>query len=970
MDKSPVVSQQSRSRLLSSYLKSPSPKKQFKDSHCFFCPELTRSGNSLALHLSQSNTCKKNYFQNFKVNSLDAIIVSQFLCYFCPESSSNNRISHHLKHSPQCLQKYKDKFSVQSMKDLLPVLEKLRRKMRPSRSRASRRLETSKKNDKKDEKERTKTKVDLINQFRRETVYSNTRLCHNCGGNFTESRAEVVSPDQEKELEKDPVNRKKRRFEKYFVCLNCKDGKKKLSVTKNLNISVCGNDENILVIPESINQPSNDTGEQVKITSSTTLMLPCSVDALSLLDTGKLKCRSEDVGIIYQKESISPTLLAILYENEAFKFKRAKYFGDRFNGKLREDSDKTLVSADKVVTDFTIVGSDAWRNIEEANMKHRMEQNGTVCFSVSISLKLSPEVLATCLIQKNIVVSATFDGKSTSELETKYLIHNHQADVDCGASCVKQKLEDYLNVDDKQDIKLKTKHLSTYVSSSQNKLNSFVRNFVKSSASDLHSEDFHFELTFSYKGMIKIEGFCWPSQLNNLNIQVTKPQIEPEVRTESIRYIDSAICTTSDAQLLKAKYLLSDAEANEVSQLVNGLQFHFCQDENCKYCIQPKLPSLETMLIECPKNPGNLMAAKLLNNFIISKLRELKEVEVTSLKSGEWIENVFEQYSGNCVTDDNAVKLILADETFKFEIDDRMKSQLKKYKNAKLAIYHYSISSGEEPVCFDVVLQRLTVKDCFLKAFNLPLLKAFGSEVQVLPCNGFEALSKRSVCIQEDGLADKVCDDDILKSSHREVSLSEALHLFDKNLSRTSSSTTVEFLNSTSDRKQFFKKVSNPKNGESFQVDGKPGHFLKLNSTIDRYFARKNGFHLTLTEFALYYDLMRTNDESEKMIKLFENNIEIKDTETPSAFDPKKFLPEFIHTGQEVMKYRTSKKILSFPNPNDFIRLVYQKVLMFFPLREEEKLKDEASLLELYNRKDEVAKDDSSGLTVIQRIER
>ena len=889
--------------------------------------------------------------------------MSQFLCYFCPERSSNNRISHHLKNSPQCLQKYKEKFSVQCLKELLPVLEKLRRKMRPSRSRVSRRLENDKKVDKKEEKERTKTKVDLINQFRRETVYSNTRLCHNCGGNFTESRAEVVSPDLENELEKDPLNRSKRRFEKYFICLSCKDGKKKFSVTANLKMSVCGDDQTSLVVPESINQPNDDKVDEVKVTSSTTLMLPCSVDALSLIDNGRVKCRSEDVGIIYQKESINQTFLAILYENEAFKFQRAKFYGERYNGKLKDGSVNTLVSADKVVTDFNIVGSDAWRNIEDANMKYRMEQNGTVCFSVSILLNVSPDVLATCLIQKNNVVSATFVGKSTSELETKYVIHNHKADVDCGPSCVKQKMEEYLNLNDKQDIKLKTKHLSTYVSSSQIKLNSFVRNFVKSVASDLHSEDYSFELTFSYTGMIKIEGFCWPSQLNDLNIQVPKLQIEPEILAESIKYIDSAICTTSDAQLLKAKFLLSDAEANEVSKLVHGLQFHFCQDD-CK------LPSLETMFLKCPENPRNLIAANTLNKFMISKLKELKEIEVNSLTAEEWLENVFEQQSASCTIDENAVELIFNHETFKFEIDNRLKSQLNKYAKAKIAIYHYSISSSEEPACFDVVLQRLMVKDCFTKAFNLPLLKAFDSKIEILPCNGFEALSKRGVFNEGGGSADKLCEDDVLKSSHREVSLSEALHVFDKNLSRTNSSTVVEFLNTTSDRKQYFKKVANPKDEECFQVDGKPGYFLKLNSTIDRYFGRKNGFHLTLTEFALHYDVMRTNDESEKIIQLFENNIEIKDTETQSAIDPKKYLPEFIFTGKEVMKYRITRKVLAYPTPIDFIRLVHQKVLMFFPLREEAKLENEASLLELYNRKDEAAMESNSEQTVIQRIER
>ena len=170
--KSPV--KLSRSRIVSRYLKSPSPKKRLKQTHCFYCNQDCYTPTSLETHFASSSRCQEFYKQSFKTKDITAFLVSSSPCLFC-SFKETFRISVHLKQSKSCYDNYCRKFNCNSIEILLDKLEKLKRKMRYSRSGAKRRLETQKAKLKKEEKEAKLTGTDLINQFKRDTALSNVR---------------------------------------------------------------------------------------------------------------------------------------------------------------------------------------------------------------------------------------------------------------------------------------------------------------------------------------------------------------------------------------------------------------------------------------------------------------------------------------------------------------------------------------------------------------------------------------------------------------------------------------------------------------------------------------------------------------------------------------------------------------------------------------------------------------------------
>ena len=156
-----------RSSIINKYLKSPSPKKTLKNSHCNFCSFIANTGQEFEVHLSNSKICRSNYIRNFKINSIESLSVKLFNCMFC-NITGNIRLTPHLRNTAfGCIEKYFKKFNVASIEELSKLLEKHRRKFLPSRSKAAARIEYSSKKSSKEDKERCKTMTDLLNDFRR-----------------------------------------------------------------------------------------------------------------------------------------------------------------------------------------------------------------------------------------------------------------------------------------------------------------------------------------------------------------------------------------------------------------------------------------------------------------------------------------------------------------------------------------------------------------------------------------------------------------------------------------------------------------------------------------------------------------------------------------------------------------------------------------------------------------------------------
>ena len=104
-----------RSRAVIANLSSSSLKKRTtKSSHCKFCPRY-KCRSSLEEHLKLSDTCLQLYCREFKVRSLDAVLIKCFSCLGC-DKIGKFKLAVHLSKSESCLRVYRERFGVEDVR--------------------------------------------------------------------------------------------------------------------------------------------------------------------------------------------------------------------------------------------------------------------------------------------------------------------------------------------------------------------------------------------------------------------------------------------------------------------------------------------------------------------------------------------------------------------------------------------------------------------------------------------------------------------------------------------------------------------------------------------------------------------------------------------------------------------------------------------------------------------------------------
>ena len=89
---------------------------QIKQNHCLFCHHEVNRTN-FENHLRGSERCLSLYKRKLHVRTIDSILIKSFYCLFCTIKSSS-KFQHHLEQNPGCLERYLDKFQVDSMRSV------------------------------------------------------------------------------------------------------------------------------------------------------------------------------------------------------------------------------------------------------------------------------------------------------------------------------------------------------------------------------------------------------------------------------------------------------------------------------------------------------------------------------------------------------------------------------------------------------------------------------------------------------------------------------------------------------------------------------------------------------------------------------------------------------------------------------------------------------------------------------------
>ena len=974
--KSPSPLKIKRSRVMAKYLKSPVKKQLFKHDHCTFCSVITTSGRELENHLKQSEICHKNYLRNHKVKSIDPIILKTHSCLFCCHRGSN-RISVHLKKSPNCQKQYFTRFNVSTMKQLQESLDKIKRQLRPST--VNRKDELKKKRDRKIEDELKKTEVDHINDFKKETLFSNPLQCYKCTANYslTSTRIEEIKINPS---ELDDDEKLRQRFLKFYQCKNCF----KLDDTPGIRMTQMDDENNILIFP--VVSPGSDAPiSGSEINKNVTCLLPSTVECLGHFDGQNVISRQQSLGLQYCVDPDRSKLVPLIYNNEVNKYRQLKMYGDRYEAVISDVSSRLIKSAEKVIDDSSIVASEAWRRKNSRDYHRRVDQLGSVLLHLTVELpRDSDDIVSTVLIQHGLTVTVDFVGDASNEYSPNYYIHNHSAEKDCSTSCRKVLLKTYLD-EIKFDFSLiKSKYLSSYASSVQTKFNSFLRNFIKAPSSSLHSSQYLVQLGFGLDNTVEIEGQIWPDSVKGINLQIGKGRtsFEREIKEELIRNADSLLIATADLLTLIERLKISNDQARGLIKLIMENQYHRCiGSSKCRQCAYPNFPLLVSIVLEWSPN---LTICNEFNQWVQTKLTKLTNEDLV-LSTQDWLKHLFS--SGEVIGEfdilDQVFKLTFNGRTIIVKIDERMQEIIaiftKKYPENELApmigFYHYSVTTVPVDEIGGIIINRPNLRDIFITEFNPSVLKAFRAKVDLKVLNGHGMNSQKNrlrMGTKKPHWTVALELDEGIGSTHQEVSLIEAMVMFDKNFHRSHSSNPVEFIAAFQERKTFFKKVR-AVSDKSFKSENSEQLFEQQNTNIERFFMRtKFEPKICLAEFVLFYDFVGTS-ESKDLYKLFtKSGVEIKDSDIRCAFSKEDFLPEIILLrNHDVMKIRQSKKIIAFPScEKDSTEMFYQKVLLYSPNAKEKMENFEVNMQYCLEDDPPVCDEAGSSLTVIERIER
>ena len=963
-----------RTRLISKYLQSPEKKCLFKEEHCQFCSYVAVIGTELEDHLTQSSRCLKYYLRNFKVASPLPIFLKLYNCHFCALAGTNVRLSIHLKRSSQCLNKYLEKFGVIDLKQLQDKMEKSRRLLRPSA--INRKKELLRKKKKEEEIILQKTENDLINNFRKETSLSNWVLCHKCGANYNFTSRRIHEDDSVKMSEADNELKRKSRFEKFYCCSECF----KIPDTKGMKMMQMEGQNKILIYPVGNNGASCGVDVTASVTvRNITCLLPCTVQCLDFLDCQNVKSQQQSVGLMYTISPDLSKLLPLIFQNEVSKYKGIKMFGDRYEGTILDS--KTLKHAEKVVNDSAVVGSDKWRGKNNRDFFNRLNQLGSVCLHVEISLPMDQDdVIATIMLQNSHVVTVDYVGDGTNTLETKYFVHtNHDCTERCSESCNKVPLSQFLADIGFESSSIKTQHLSTYICSVMLKLTSFIRNFIKAPSSPVGSDTYHFELKFSLDNTVLISGEIWHLCCHGINLEIgqNRTSFDDTTKEELIKNADLILKATCDKDTLVKVLNISESEWRKLSKLIMKNQYHHCIGSSCIDCSKPSLPVLMSIVVEWS---ASLSDCHEFNKWILSKLIMLTEEQLENLSTEQWLIHLFTsgQVRGDIDVQRQSLMIAFGQRIVEFKIDRRLLSLIKTFStrypdhhhSILMACYHYSVSTVPRNDGGGVLLQRPLLKDIYIKPYNVSVLKAVNAKVDMKLGNGHGVLRRSETNIPHWSVSTDL--DEGIGSTHQEVSLTEALVMFDKRLVRSVSSNPVEFIAAFPDRKQFFKKVKNTSE-KSFKVQNSDAVFEHQITNIERFFLRcELEPKLCLCEFVMHYDFAGSS-ESKDLQKLFtKEGIEISDSEKPSAFSVKSLLKDVILLKNgDVMKLRTVPKVVAFPelepdSPEHF----FQQVLLYSPSATETMTNADVNYQYTLEDDEPVLDELGASLTIIQRIER
>ena len=886
-------------------------------------------------HLFQNDECRIRYMIRYSVNTFDDLLVALFTCLNC--HLTNGQLKRHLQEDHNCFLFYCDKYSTDNLETILKMHHTVRRSLFPSRGKEARAAENRKRT----------LNIPLfksLNDYKFKIAWANYKLCCMCKSNFNESAArdihEIEMVYQREELGS-IANKGLRRMEKFSICTRCNNAveNENALVEDSYNnlytplTEICA--DNTAVFSPYTVQVESCEDRSIEETCIF-IWIPESCQNYSP-PSSSAACKMNLRYLVYQNKNITRKEVSLIYENELYKLQSLIKQEKRFVGSLLDITRKTVTNLTCLKRSrFYLPCSSSWYNNHSKQVSCRQDQLGSLFVTFKIEIPDDAlEVVATCLVQDGFVVSIDTEGSSTGESGLRYIVHlDHKSNEDCSDECVNRvELQEILSRDLFDKSCLRNKFAGTYVSSVHLRLAALVSHVIKAPQSGLCAEDYHLMVVYNDNGRASIVGCIWPKNLGLINTGLAANDGELLLKDELAEFVKRNFFVTSNTRYLSENASLTLSESSKVIDLVMNCQLHMCSDEICVKCCHPKPPSLKLIMKEMC-SLGNIMASKEFNKWSTRSLVSLTKQEKMTLTTQQWLDVFLNNFHGEIDEDDRITLSCPDGSKIRFEIDSRLVSYFEIFENSLEALYHYSISccvAGED---LTFIFQRLLIQECYIDVYNPFLLTAANSNtvIELSRSNKmFEWFTSRAKDILSDHEAG---------ITHRRVAIQEAIALFDRTKRMYISSSPIAYVDACPSRKIYFKKTAARE--ETTFEDSETGELYEMqHSIISRHFMRLNGLNILLAETIIYFDYVGS-EESARLFHIYHGNISsIPESSVACAIptDESEMLPSLLLcTNKDVLKIRKQSKILSTPTYKSSYDYQYSRVMLFYPIKDEDEL--------------------------------
>ena len=918
-------------------------KQQKKDTHCQFCSS-EQDRTTLIAHLQSHEFCRICYLRRYRTDSLsDVKVLALDPCFAC-DNVGFKQTSRHLKSNENCLKEYKEHFNVETHNEVMTKIAKLKEKMKPSRGKKARHEQNKKENEKKRE---NISMVDCINNYRQKISLANYRTCVKCSGNYLDSGALELKEYQARMMNMDlkrlrETKKHLQRMKTFWICNSCFDEKDKISdkhfvSPKTLGCKDFHGRRRVFYpifdnVEEGITAADEAEINKTNANMIISILVPSSVEALKLSKNKKVHQLDSMFMPRLSASEEPPTVedLKNCYSVIYSKYWRQEKYCSTVATNNYDTKKKILFSVKNKIDVSILHGSEDWENNNARNIVHRFDQIGHIGFHIKNIVDMSNiECFATTKILKGEYVTEDFQGEGNKEKRTVYWLHqeNPKEKINLNANFdATDHRNDYSN-----------QKVSTFVSSLFQRCSNFVQHIVKNQSTEIRSTDFYFRTSFDRNGNACVNGVMWPLKLNEINkelhdLSYCSDNISEETKMQTFNFFARNLSTSSNQSELQDQLDLSEDEAADVLELVNTYQKNLHRND-------PPLPTLCYMWCDYESFNPNKYSAETLKGFMIRNLMNLSIEEKENLSTLEWISSLEIKLQVN----NTSIHVELPEESIEFRKDDKLTAKLKEFKQDQLlstwsdfiGLYHYCISISNEEL---VVTKRTKIIQCFTNMFNPFILRAVRSPVEVVPVYGnFRTKFNCLYLANEESMSNSNAALSAL-SSHSEISLSELFQRIDSRKGQIESSRSVQFVNSSPNRTQLFRKIEKRDRSEnSFTCEGNNEEFFdKVFDVVNRHNDRINGQQLLLVETASYYNIME-KEKAEIYFDTFYDKLESvpeDDRYNHKSIVNGKPLPKYILCkSKQVLELKKTRSIVAYPKFDEgTYESRFSRVLLYYPL--------------------------------------